>query len=109
MSLTSGCDGTSNGAKAGDPAGVDGESILSMTVPAGVTTMSYFFSYPSALDPGDSFHVIVGAVTVREYETGPGATCATDSVSVTPGLTVSFLCDTGGLGETCAIDQVEFT
>ena len=109
LDATAGCGGTSTGVKAGDPGGVDTYSFLSMTVPAGVSTMSYYYSYPSALDIGDDFHVIVDGFVLREYETGPGATCATDSVPVAPGVTVSFYCRSGGLGETCAIDQVQFT
>lgn len=102
------CDGTSFGVKAGDPGGVDSESFLTLNAPAGATSMTYFYSYPIGLDAGDDFHVIINAVVERSYETGPGATCEMDTLPLAGGDIVEFYCKSGGLGETCAIDQVCF-
>lgn len=103
------CEGTTYGVTAGLGGGVDRESYLTMTVPAGVSAVSYHYSYPSALDSGDNFHVLVNGVVKKDYETGPGASCLTDTVApVLPGDTLVFKCKSGGNGESCSIDQVLF-
>jgi len=50
--------GGSVGVTAGLPGGVDRESFLTMTVPAGVSTVEYIYSYPSALDSGETFMLL---------------------------------------------------
>lgn len=102
------CDGTAYGARAGHSGGVDFESVLSIQVPEDTTEAGYRYSYPSALDSGDDFHVVVNGQVVHSYETGDGADCATGQVAVNPGDTLQFRCRSGGNGETCSIDQVEF-
>jgi hypothetical protein len=104
---TAACNGA-YGAMAGVPGGVDMESFLTLTVPAGVSRVTYRYSYPSALDRGDDFHVIVNGAVRKSYETGSGAQCATDSLPVTPGDELRFKCRSGGNGETCAVDEIVF-
>lgn len=94
-------------ARAGHSRGVDSDSLMSLTVPSGVTRASYRYSYPSALDRGDDFHVMVNGQVIKSYETGPGANCAVDQVNVQEGDTLSFRCRSGGNGETCTIDDVQ--
>jgi hypothetical protein len=94
---------------AGIAKGVDSQSYLTMTVPVGVTTVSYYYSYTSALDSGDDFHVILNGSLQKFYETGPGASCAQDSFAVQPNDSLQFLCKSAGIGETCSIDQVQFS
>jgi hypothetical protein len=101
------CSG-SHAARAGHSGGVDSDSTISITVPDGVTTASFEYSYPSALDRGDDFHVRVNGATVRSHETGPGANCAADSVAVSPGDLLEFRCRSGGKGETCTVDSIAF-
>ena len=103
------CEGTAYGVTAGLGGGVDRESYLTMTVPAGVSTVSYRYSHTSALDSGDDFHVLVNGVKQREYDTDDMTSCAPDSVSVLPGDTLVFKCKSGGNGESCSIDQVFFS
>ena len=98
----------SYGVKAGDPGGVDGETTLTLSVPADTTQIEYRYSYPAALDRGDDFHVRINDSVVRSYETGPGEVCATDRLLVTPGDQLSFYCKSGGRRETCAVDDVVF-
>lgn len=99
----------SYGVKAGDPGGVDGETLMTLTVPADTSQVEYRYSYPAALDRGDDFHVRVNNNVARSYETGPGEACATDRLLVAPGDQLSFYCKSGGRGETCAIDDVIFS
>jgi hypothetical protein len=101
------CAGT-HAARAGHAGGVDGESTISVTVPAGMGSAAFRYSYPSALDAGDDFHVMVNGTVVRAYETGPGAVCAADSVAVSPGDVLQFRCRSGGNGETCTVDDIVF-
>ena len=98
----------SHAARAGHPGGVDSDSTISMTVPAGATSASYRYSYPPALDRGDDFHVLVNGTKVRSYEIGAGANCASDTVSVSAGGQLQFRCRSGGNGETCTVDEVVF-
>jgi hypothetical protein len=102
------CAGSAYGARAGHSGGVDSESFMSIQVPEGATIASYSYSYPSALDRGDDFHVIVNEEVIHSYETGPGESCSTGSVTVNPGDTLQFRCRSGGNGETCAVDEVVF-
>ena len=81
---------------------------MRIQVPEGATSASYRYSYPSALDRGDDFHVIVNEEVIHSYETGPGENCSTGSVTVNAGDTLQFRCRSGGNGETCAIDEVVF-
>jgi hypothetical protein len=102
------CTGT-HAARAGHSGGVDSDSTISiMNVPAGTTSASYQYSYPPALDRGDDFHVIVNGAVIKSYETGAGANCATDSVSVSGGDSLHFRCRSGGKGETCTVDNIIF-
>ena len=74
------CDGTSKGITAGvgssGAKGVDTVTLLSSTVPAGASNMSYFYSYPSALDREDDFHVslydpvLMTTTLLKDYKTG---------------------------------------
>ncbi len=96
------------GARAGHSRGVDSDSIMSVAVPEGASLASYRYSYPSALDRGDDFHVMVNGQVMKSYETGPGETCVTDSIPVQPGGTLAFRCRSGGNGETCTVDEVQF-
>ena len=98
----------SYGVKAGDPGGVDGETWMTLTVPADTSQVEYRYSYPAALDRGDDFHVRLNNAVARSYETGPGEVCATDRLLVAPGDQLSFYCKSGGRGETCAIDDIIF-
>jgi hypothetical protein len=98
----------SHAARAGYNGGVDADSYISITVPTGATSASYKYSYPSALDSGDDFHVIVNGSVVKSYETGPGVNCASDSVPVSAGDTLQFRCRSGGKGETCSVDDIIF-
>merc|ERR1712071_29892 len=75
------------GGKAG---GVDSESWLTITAPTGSTSMSYFYSYPNALDRGDDFHVYLNGALVATYENGSGATCASECVNLLAGDMVQF-------------------
>jgi len=101
------CEG-SLGITAGRSKGVDTESIFTITAPAGATSMTYSYSYPSALDRGDDFHVLIDGNLERSYEAGPGATCATDCIDVLEGALVQFRCQSGGNNEICSIDHIQF-
>ena len=81
---------------------------MSVVVPEGASAATYRYSYPSALDRGDDFHVMVNGQVMKSYETGPGETCVTDSVPVQAGDTLAFRCRSGGNGETCTVDEVQF-
>lgn len=98
----------SYGARAGHSRGVDSDSTMSVVVPEGASSATYRYSYPSALDRGDDFHVMVNGQVMKSYETGPGETCVSDSVPVQGGHTLTFRCRSGGNGETCTIDEVVF-
>ena len=98
----------SHAARAGHSRGVDSDSSISITVPATTGSVSYQYSYPSALDRGDDFHVIVNGTVVKSYETGAGANCSSDTVAVSEGDTLQFRCRSGGNGETCTVDEVVF-
>jgi hypothetical protein len=98
----------SHAARAGYAGGVDADSFITMDVPTGTSSASYSYSYPSALDRGDDFHVIVNGAVVKSYETGPGANCTNDSVSVSGGDTLQFRCRSRGIGETCTVDDIVF-
>ncbi|MFT5393243.1 MAG: hypothetical protein ACI8PT_003444, partial [Gammaproteobacteria bacterium] len=98
----------SHAARAGHSRGVDSDSYISITVPATASSVTYQYSYPSALDPGDDFHVIVNGAVVKSYETGAGANCSTDTVAVSGGGTLQFRCRSGGNGETCTVDEIVF-
>ena len=98
----------SYGARAGHSRGVDSDSTMSVVVPEGASAATYRYSYPSALDRGDDFHVMVNGQVMKSYETGPGETCVTDSVPVQAGDTLAFRCRSGGNGETCTVDEVQF-
>jgi hypothetical protein len=106
----------SHAARAGHSGGVDSESEIRIMVPPGATTASYQYSYPSALDRGDDFHVIVNSNanntpesrTVKQYETGPGETCASDTVDVSGAESLQFRCRSGGKHETCTVDEIIF-
>ena len=98
----------SHGARAGHPGGVDSDSTLSIVVPDGASVANYHYSYPTALDRGDDFHVMVNGSVVKDYETGSGANCAVDAVAVAAGDTLQFRCRSGGKGETCTIDNIVF-
>jgi hypothetical protein len=98
----------SHAARAGHSKGVDSDTYMSITVPTGATSATYRYSYPSALDRGDDFHVIVNGTVLKSYETGSGASCSTDTVSVSEGATLQFRCRSGGNGETCTVDDVIF-
>ena len=102
------CAGSAYAARAGHSRGVDSESFISIQVPDDATQVSYLYSYPSALDRGDDFHVIVNGQVMASYETGSGANCATGMVSVQAGDTLQFRCRSGGNGETCTVDEVVF-
>lgn len=102
------CDNTSKGMRAGHSKGVDSVSKLTMSVPAGATQVTYYYSYPSALDSGDDFHVSVNGNVIKEYETGDGTTCGTDTIVVIENDMLEFTCKSRGIGETCAIDQIQF-
>ncbi len=96
-------------ARAGHASGVDSLSLLHIAIPPGTTSVTYIYSYPEALDPGDDFHVILDNYrTVREYETGPGASCAVDTISTAGASALTFRCRSGGNQETCTIDDVRF-
>lgn len=98
----------SHGARAGYNGGVDSDSFISIDVPSGATSASYKYSYPSALDRGDDFHVMVNGAVIKAYETGSGANCASDTVSVSGGDLLQFRCRSGGNGETCTVDEIVF-
>ena len=106
------CNGSSKGLTAGVDAsgakGVDSLSELTVTAPTGATKMSYFYSYPSDLDRGDDFHVVVDGTSVGQYETGPGESCASNCVDVNGGSVIKFICKAGGNNELCSIDQIRF-
>ena len=70
--------------------------------------MSYFYSYPVALDRGDDFHVVVDGAMVGQYETGPGVSCASNCVDVNEGSVIKFKCKASGRNELCSIDQIRF-
>jgi len=96
-------------ARAGHPGGVDSVSLLQIAIPPGTASVTYTYSYPAALDTGDDFHVILdNSRVVREYETGPGASCAGDTISVAGATTLTFRCRSGGNQETCTIDDIRF-
>lgn len=96
-------------ARAGHPSGVDSDSSIRLEIPDGVKSITYKYSYPSALDTGDDFHVIVNdSVVVREYETGPGTNCSEDTIVVAGGGSLTFRCRSSGLGETCTVDEIVF-
>jgi len=73
-----------------------------------MTSVAYRYSYPSALDSGDDFHVMVNGSVVKSYETGSGASCASDGVQVSAGDILQFRCKSGGNGETCTVDDIVF-
>jgi hypothetical protein len=98
----------SHAARAGHSRGVDSYSHISIPVPAGASSATYRYSYPSALDRGDDFHVIVNGTVLKSYETGAGANCSTDTVPVSAGDTLQFRCRSGGNGETCTVDDIVF-
>lgn len=98
----------SHAARAGHSRGVDSDSYISITVPATASSVTYQYSYPSALDRGDDFHVILNSAVVRSYETGAGANCSTDTVAVSGGDVLQFRCRSGGNGETCTVDDIVF-
>lgn len=98
----------SHAARAGNSRGVDSDSTISITVPATANTVTYRYSYPSALDRGDDFHVILNGMVVKSYETGAGANCSTDTVPVSGGDILQFRCRSGGNGETCTVDDIVF-
>ena len=106
------CNGSNNGLTAGVDAsgakGVDTLSTYTVDVPQGATKMSYFYSYPAALDRGDDFHVVKNNDVVHSYENGPGASCASACIDVTPGDVVRFVCKSGGNNELCSIDEIRF-
>ena len=97
------------GIRAGENGGVDSLSELTFVVPAGASGMTYLYSYPTALDAGDDFHVYVNEVKVKDYETGSGAYCASsECIGVSPGDEVKFRCKSGGNNEICSLDQIQF-
>lgn len=98
----------SHAARAGHSRGVDSDSYISTTVPASASSVTYQYSYPSALDRGDDFHVIVNGVVVKSYETGAGTNCSSDTVAVSGGDILQFRCHSGGNGETCTVDDIVF-
>ena len=108
------CEGTVNGIRAGvngsgQAKGVDRLSELAFVVPVGATAMTYRYSYPTALDAGDDFHVYVNGVKVKDYETGSGANCAlSECIGVSPEDEVKFRCKSGGNNEICSLDQIQF-
>jgi len=106
------CNGSSKGLTAGvdtsGAKGVDSLSELTVIAPAGTKKMSYFYSYPAALDRGDDFHVKVDGTIVGQYETGPGVSCASNCVDVNGGSVIKFICKASGLNELCSIDQIRF-
>ena len=102
------CEGE-NGIRAGENGGVDSLSELTFVVPAGASGMTYRYSYPTALDAGDDFHVYINGVQVKDYETGSGAYCAlSECIIVSPGDQVKFRCKSGGNNEICSLDQIQF-
>ena len=98
----------SHAARAGHSRGVDSDSYISTTVPASASSVTYQYSYPSALDRGDDFYVIVNGAVVKSYERGAGANCASDTVAVSEGDILQFRCRSGGNGETCTVDEIVF-
>ena len=102
------CDGTTYGVRAGHSGGVDSESYLTMTVPSGVSGVTYFYSHPSALDRGDDFHVLVNGVVMKSYEIDSATACKEDTVALNSGDTLQFKCESRGNGETCSVDQIQF-
>jgi hypothetical protein len=99
----------SHAARAGHSRGVDSASSIRVPIPAGTVSITYNYSYPRALDTGDDFHVILDdSQVVREYETGPGTTCAEDTVDVAGATSLTFRCRSGGNGETCTVDHIVF-
>ena len=104
-----GCNGSAAGVTAGrQNGGVDEDSILSIVIPPGATSVSYFYSYPAALDPDDRFHVRLDGIVVEEYQSGPGETCVEACLDVSGSTTLEFRCSADGRSERCTIDEVQF-
>lgn len=49
-----------------------------------------------------------GAV-MKSYETGPGVSCVTDTVAVSPGDTLAFKCKPEGMGKAVPFMKFRFT
>lgn len=104
-----GCNGSTAGITAGrQRGGVDDDSILSIDIPSGATSVSYFYSYPAALDTTDRFHVRLDGTVVQEYQSGPGETCVEVCLDVSGSTTLEFRCSARGRNERCTIDEVQF-
>ena len=106
-----GCNGSAAGVTAGrQTGGVDEDSILIIDIPPGATSVSYFYSYPSALDTTDQFHVMLDSTgnIVQQYQSGPGETCVEACLDISGSTTLQFRCTARGRNERCTIDEVQF-
>ena len=119
-----GCDGTTSQFTAGLGTGVDRRTTLRISIPAGATSVQYYYSYTESFEGrNDDFFVgfdcnytttsaCNGGTLARQYgetDPHPAVTCAQECLAIPDGnTTLDILCKTRQNREQCSIDQIQF-
>ena len=124
---SAGCGGTGSQFTAGLNTGVERFTTLSIPVPAGATSVQYYYTHQN-LDGNDDFIIVwdaedpgpgwsglanylgtTGTEETRYGEGGADETCVQVCLPIPAGTTtLDILCKTRGNTETCSIDQIQF-